>query len=95
MDARTTYLLAPHVLAQFDLDEAVLLDELRGSYFSANPVASLILRQCRESVGRDALLMAMLEQFRIDAVRAAADLDRFLDDAVRHGVLHRSESGRA
>ena len=90
MNRHTTYLLAPHVLAQFDLDETVLLDEALGRYFAANPVASLILRACRNGARRDELLADVVATHRVEADRAGADLDRFLADLVARGLLRTS-----
>ena len=87
MNLSPIYRLAPHLLAQFDLDEAILLDEALGRYFAANPVASRILRACRAGAGRDQLLDALVAAYRVDRERAAADLDRFLADLVDRGML--------
>ncbi len=87
MNRHTTYLLAPHVLAQFDLDEAVLLDEALGRYFAANPVASRILLACRAGARRDDLLADIVSAYRVDVDRAAADLDRFLADLLARGLV--------
>jgi hypothetical protein len=87
MNPPPIYRLAPHLLAQFDFDEAILLDEALGRYFSANPVASRILRACREGAGRDQLLDDLVAAYRVDRERAASDLDRFLADLLARGLL--------
>lgn len=87
MNHSPTYCLSPHLLAQFDLDEAILLDEAIGRYFAANPVASRILRTCRAGARRDQLLDDLTAAYRVDRDRAAADLDRFLADLTARGLL--------
>ncbi|HQW80319.1 MAG TPA: PqqD family protein [Pseudomonadota bacterium] len=87
MNTTTTFRLAPQLLAQFDLDEAVLLDEALGRYFAANPVASLILCACRDGLSRDHISARIVRQFRVDKVQADADLDHFLVDMVARGFL--------
>lgn len=87
MNPSPTYRLAPHLLSQFDLGEAILLDEVLGRYFSANPVASRVLRACRVGARRDDLLVEIVASHRVDADRAAADLDRFLAELLARGIL--------
>lgn len=87
MNMSPTYRLAPHLLTQFDLAEAVLLDEVLGRYFAANPVASRILLACRAGARRDDLLADIVSAYRVDVDRAAADLDRFLADLLARGLV--------
>jgi hypothetical protein len=87
MKSTPIYRLAPQLLVQFDLAEAVVLDESLGVYFAANPVASLILKTCRDGATREAAVAAIVAAFRVDTQRATADFDVFAADLAARGLL--------
>jgi hypothetical protein len=68
-------------------DEMVVLDLDTGLYHSLNPVGALLYRHLCEGATCDELVAAVLEHFKVDRTRAAADIDAFLADEVRIGLV--------
>ena len=69
-------------------DELVALDLDRSTYFTANPAAALLIKLLAEgSVTRDGLVAALLAEFDVEPAVAGGDVDAFLADLDRDGLL--------
>lgn len=61
-------------------DEVVVLNMARGRYYGLNEVAGQVWHWMREPRTRQELIDLLVAEFEVDPERAAADLDRLLDD---------------
>lgn len=69
--------------------EIVALDLTTSTYFTANTTASTLLRRLVDGAERDDLVSALVDEFDVDAAKAADDVDGFLDVLDDHGLLER------
>lgn len=67
--------------------EIVALDEESLLYLSANESGTLLWRALADGTTRDDLVALLTGRFGIEVATAAADVDRFLDDLARRGLL--------
>ena len=68
-------------------DEVVALDVETATYLSANPSGRLLWRALASGATRDELVSCLLDEFEIDAERAGADVDAFIDELSQQGLL--------
>lgn len=68
-------------------DETIVLDMRSSSYLSTNSAGTVLWRELERGTTRSALIGALLEQFEVTQVQAAADVDAFLADCARRGLL--------
>jgi len=87
MTAARRFILAPGVLAQASLPEAILLDARAGRYFAANPVATALLRALLAGADEAAMLATLRQQFEADEEVLRADVLACLDDWVGRGLI--------
>ncbi len=69
---------------------AVSVDELadtRNTLITLNKTAAFVWEQLQTGTTRDALITALTEHFAVDQTVAAADIDRFLNEAREAGLL--------
>jgi hypothetical protein len=85
--AARRFRLAEGVLAQVALDEAVVLDARAGSYFGANPSATVILRALLANSDEEAMLETLLDRFDADAATLRSDLRQCLDTWLARGLI--------
>ncbi len=81
------YRLAPSILAQTALDEAVLLDARAGAYFGANASATLILRELLAGSDVEAIVQRVHQKFEQDETIIRADVIACLEDWLRRGLI--------
>jgi hypothetical protein len=75
-------------LAARGFDEETIVLDLRGSnYLSTNPAGTVLWRELEKGATRERLIQALLDEFEITEKRAAADVDAFIDDCRRRGLL--------
>lgn len=58
--------------------QTVLLDLLGSAYFASNQTGTFLLQLLKEEQEREALIAALVQEFGIEAERAAADADAFV-----------------
>ena len=68
-------------------DEVVALDVETATYLSANASGRLLWRSLSEGATREELVSSLVEEFEIDADRAGADVDAFLGELSKRGLL--------
>ena len=85
--ASKRYRLRDGVLAQTSLAEAVLLDAQKGSYFGANPSATVLLRALVEGADEAAMLAALRAAFDADEAALRSDLHECLRDWRARGLI--------
>jgi Coenzyme PQQ synthesis protein D (PqqD) len=68
-------------------DEVVALDVESATYLSANASGRLLWRSLSEGATRQELVSCLVDEFEIDAERAGADVDAFLAELSRRGLL--------
>jgi hypothetical protein len=68
-------------------DEVIAVDVQTSTYLSANSSGMLLWRELARGTTRAALVDRLVEVYGIEGERAAADVDRFLEDLVSHGLL--------
>ena len=68
-------------------DEVVVLDVQQSAYFSVNPTGAALWPLLEKGATRDALIEAVLAEFDVDHGTAEQDVDRFLEDLGRRGLL--------
>ncbi len=85
-DAVADYALAPDVaLVVIESGDGCVVD-LSGSFYSLSPVATAMLRDI-VTVGRDVAVTRSAGRYGVEEARIAADLDSFLGDMERRGLL--------
>jgi Coenzyme PQQ synthesis protein D (PqqD) len=67
--------------------EVVALDDRSMQYLSANPVGALIWRALADGTTRDELVRRVVAAFEVEETTAAADVDTFLAELNRLGLL--------
>jgi hypothetical protein len=67
--------------------EIVALDDRSLQYVSANPAGAVVWQALVEGATRDELLARILEQYEVEEGVAARDLDGFLGELARLGLL--------
>ncbi len=67
--------------------EAVVLHLRDGKYFSANGTGTGLLRLLRTGATRASLVERLATEYRLAPERAAADVDRWLAELSRHGLV--------
>jgi orotate phosphoribosyltransferase-like protein len=68
-------------------DEVVALDVESATYLSANASGRLLWRSLSEGATRQELVSCLVDEFEIDAERAGADVDAFLAELSKRGLL--------
>jgi orotate phosphoribosyltransferase-like protein len=68
-------------------DEVVALDMETATYLSANASGRLLWRALVAGATREELVSSLVDEFEIDAGRAAADVDTFIAELSRRGLL--------
>jgi hypothetical protein len=69
--------------------EVIALDELSLLYLGTNESGSLLWQELASGTTREHLVDRLVEAFGIDAAAAGADVDRFLGELDRRGLLTR------
>jgi hypothetical protein len=67
--------------------EIVALETGRSIYLAANPAGALLWARLAQGATRDELIAALRDRWPIEAERAAADVDAFLDQVRAHDLL--------
>lgn len=68
-------------------DEVVALDAETATYLSANASGRLLWRSLSEGATRQELVSCLVDEFEIDAERAGADVDAFVGELSKRGLL--------
>lgn len=68
-------------------DETIILDLRSSNYLTTNPAGTVLWRCLERGTTRSEMVSALLEEFEVDDERAARDVDAFLDDCRRRGLL--------
>lgn len=80
--------LNPDAVSWREVDGEILaLDLASSTYIGTNPAGALLWKSLVDGTSRDALIDLLTREFDVDAVRAAADVDAFLDTLVTQGLL--------
>lgn len=67
--------------------EVILLDAERGEYLGINPAGTLLWTMLARGTTPAALVAALQREFALPAARASADVEDFLADVRRRGLL--------
>ena len=67
--------------------DIVILDGRDASYLTLNGSGALLWRTLAEGASRDELIGALLAVYEVDATRASADTDAFLESLYARGFL--------
>jgi hypothetical protein len=73
-------------------DEIVVLDLLESRYLSVNHTGAVLWPMLGRGVTRAELVEALVEAYGDAAVTAGEDVDDFLADLERHGLVWRGDS---
>lgn len=68
-------------------DEIVALDLRSSTYLSTNLAGTLLWRELERGSTRSQLVQALLDEFDVTHERAVADVDAFVDELRRRGLL--------
>jgi hypothetical protein len=68
-------------------DEAVVLDLRNSTYLATNPTATLLWNLLERGTTRGELIAALVAHFEVDELTASPDVDAFLADCRRRGLL--------
>jgi Coenzyme PQQ synthesis protein D (PqqD) len=68
-------------------NEVVAVDMRNSTYLSANESAVLLWRELSEGTTRERLVALLVETYDITADQASKDVNAFLDDLARQGLL--------
>lgn len=78
-----------------DLDDGsgVLLHLENKFYYSLNPTGSFIwkLLEEKEELSEDSILEAVIDNFEVDEKEARKDVEEFLNDLIKEGLVIREE----
>jgi hypothetical protein len=87
-DNEATLRLRPDKLQWREIEgEVIALDQDAATYLAGNPTASLLWRALSEGTTRANLISTLTERFDVDATRAAADVDAFLQELRSNNLL--------
>jgi hypothetical protein len=67
--------------------EAVIINLGTGTYYSADGVGGFIWERVAEGMPVEGVAGAVVATYQVDAQRAAADLEKFLGEAIGEGLL--------
>jgi coenzyme PQQ synthesis protein D (PqqD) len=67
--------------------EVIALDRSAAEYLAGNVTATIIWRALAEGTTRTGLISSLSERFDIDEIRAAADVDAFLQELRARDLL--------
>ena len=67
--------------------EVIALRHEASEYVSTNATGTLIWSALADGASRDELVALLVERFEIEAERAAADVDAFVDQLASRGLL--------
>lgn len=86
--------LKPTGIGSVESDEAtVILDEQAEQYFSTNPTGSLLWKKLKTGTTREELISTILDEFDdADPSRVAEDVDNFVSQLERFGLLEKPET---
>lgn len=68
-------------------DEMVVLDLRTSTYLSTNAAGTVLWRCLEQGATRTELIAALLDEFDVDAERAAGDVDAFVSECRQRGLL--------
>lgn len=68
-------------------DETIVLDLRSSLYLSTNAAGTVLWAELEQGTTRSRLVRALLEEFDVTGEQAARDVDAFLDDCRRRGLL--------
>jgi len=68
-------------------DETVVLDLRSSTYLATNAAGSVLWRELKDGTTRSRLVRVLLDEFEVDEERARSDVDAFVDDCRRRGLL--------
>lgn len=68
-------------------EETVVLDLRSSTYLATNPAGSTLWRLLERGATRSQLIAALLAEFEVEEREAAADVDAFIGDCARRGLL--------
>ncbi len=86
-ELRTTYRRAPDVRYRILDGEAVVLRQRASEVLGLDPVGSRVLDLCDGTRGIDALVDALAAEFDAPRETLARDIEEFLDELARIGVV--------
>ena len=67
--------------------EIIALTHASSEYMSTNGTGAIVWKALVAGASRDELVELLVTAFGVDASRAAADVDAFVDDLTRRGLL--------
>jgi|GEM_PF-762884 len=76
-------------------DQAIALDLRSSRYLETNATATVLWRELEHGATRAQLIDALLAEFEVSPERAQADVDRFLRECSRRGLLLGEDSSSA
>ena len=68
-------------------DEIVALDLRSSTYLSTNPAGTVLWRELERGSTRTQLVRALLDEFDVTPERAGVDVDAFLEECRKRGLL--------
>ncbi|PIV33820.1 MAG: hypothetical protein COS34_05635 [Lysobacterales bacterium CG02_land_8_20_14_3_00_62_12] len=87
MPASRRFVLAPGVMAQTALEEAVLLDARSGAYFAANDTATCVLRALLAGQSEAEIVDLLAATFAAPREQLQHDVRGCLDDWLQRGIV--------
>jgi len=74
-------------------DGAAILDLKTGTYFSLGETGAFVWNALKGGAGRDEIAEAMAREFDVPRERTSSDLETFLDQLVRAGLVRVDPAG--
>jgi hypothetical protein len=87
MTIQTRLVASPDVLFQEVSGEAVLLDIKSEYYFGLNSIGTRIWQLLAANGHRDAVLMALQDEFEVDLGQLERDVDALIEDLLAAGLI--------
>lgn len=90
MDTNDTWYLDEHVRYRRLFDEAVLIHQQRSEALVLNDTGVAFLELCdgQSSVGK--IISVLAVRYQVEAVTLANDLQPFIEELARDGIIHRA-----
>jgi hypothetical protein len=87
----TTYRISEHALSAALEDGTVLLHLHTKRYYSLNETGAAVWRMLEDGSTREAIIQRLVAEFDVDTERAAAEVDRLLDELAAEQLISRHE----
>ncbi len=92
MTKNTCFIQSPDILTKDILDDAVLLHETTGAYYSLNGTGAMIWRSCARKVSFQEILNRVAANYDASGEHLEQDVSGYLEELVKASLLKEVDS---